>query len=157
MKENSSSDTVLFTEQLRTPWYWWLGAFLFAFLVAGTMSFNRAPIYPIITFVAAGALAAWMLLWLSRGKIQVVQRGNERVLITPNATLPAGVVSRSMIVPPTAKQAALGRQLDPLAHLVVTAWIPEMVMLVIDDPADRTPYWLVSSRKPQELLDAFIG
>ena len=29
-----------------------------------------------------------------------------------------------------------------------------MAMLVLDDPLDPTPYWLVSSKKPQELLEA---
>ncbi|WP_026162183.1 DUF3093 domain-containing protein [Corynebacterium ulceribovis] len=157
MKENSSSGAVLYSEQLRTPWYWWLGVVLLAGLIAGTMSFNRDPIYPVITFVVVFALAAWFVLWLGRAKIQVVERGGQRYLIAPTATLPASVVSRSMVIPPTAKQAAMGRQLDPLAHLVVASWIPEMAMLVIDDPADRTPYWLVSSRNPQELLNALIG
>ena len=29
-----------------------------------------------------------------------------------------------------------------------------MVLLVLDDPDDPTPYWLVSSRHPDRVLDA---
>jgi len=34
--------------------------------------------------------------------------------------------------------------------------VPEMVMLVLDDPEDPTPYWLVASKHPEQLLAAFL-
>ena len=40
--------------------------------------------------------------------------------------------------------------------MVSHGWIPEMVMLVLDDPEDPTPYWLVSTRNPEEVLRAFL-
>ena len=51
-------------------------------------------------------------------------------------------------VPRSAKSAALGRQLDPAAYVVHRAWVGPMVLLVLDDPDDPTPYWLVSCRHP---------
>ena len=47
--------------------------------------------------------------------------------------------------------------LSVLAAFVVShGWVPEMVMLVLDDPEDPTPYWLVASKHPEQLLAAFL-
>ena len=35
-------------------------------------------------------------------------------------------------------------------------WVPEHVMLVLDDPEDPTPYWLIGSKNPEKLLSAFV-
>ncbi|MGW9267500.1 DUF3093 family protein, partial [Gordonia terrae] len=38
--------------------------------------------------------------------------------------------------------------------LVHRSWVKTMVLIVLDDPDDPTPYWLVSTRRPAELLAA---
>ena len=30
------------------------------------------------------------------------------------------------------------------------------IMLVLDDPEDPTPYWLIATKNPQQVLDAFL-
>jgi Protein of unknown function (DUF3093). len=47
-----------------------------------------------------------------------------------------------------------GPRLDARAYLVLRGWLPAVVRIEIDDPADPTPYWLVSTRKPDELAAA---
>ena len=34
------------------------------------------------------------------------------------------------------------------------AWVGPMVLVVLDDPDDPTPYWLVSCRHPERVLAA---
>ena len=80
--------------------------------------------------------------------------GGETELWVGAAHLPVGVISRSAEVPRSAKSAALGRQLDPAAFVVHRAWVGPMVLLVLDDPDDPTPYWLVSCRHPDRVLSA---
>ncbi|MGV9482476.1 DUF3093 family protein, partial [Gordonia aichiensis] len=63
-------------------------------------------------------------------------------------------VARAAAVAPTAKSAALGRQLDPAAYVQHRAWIGPMALLVLDDPDDPTPYWLISTRRPDRVLAA---
>jgi hypothetical protein len=70
------------------------------------------------------------------------------------AHLPVSVISRSAEVPRSAKSAALGRQLDPAAYVMHRAWVGPMMLVVLDDPDDPTPYWLVSSRHPDRVLSA---
>lgn len=50
-----------------------------------------------------------------------------------------------------------GTRLDARAWLVLRGWIPGVVRVEIADDADRTPYWLVSTRRPEELAAALKG
>jgi hypothetical protein len=84
----------------------------------------------------------------------VVQAGPDVELWAGQAHLPVSVVSRSAEIPRTAKSAALGRQLDPAAFVLHRAWVGPLVLLVLDDADDPTPYWLVSARHPERVLAA---
>ncbi|MBN9150274.1 MAG: DUF3093 domain-containing protein [Cryobacterium sp.] len=47
-----------------------------------------------------------------------------------------------------------GRNLDARAWLLIRGWVGPVVKVENTDPDDPTPYWLVSSRKPEELASA---
>lgn len=47
-----------------------------------------------------------------------------------------------------------GTRLDARAWLVLRGWISGVVRIEITDEADPTPYWLVSTRRPEELAAA---
>lgn len=47
-----------------------------------------------------------------------------------------------------------GRRLDARAWLCIRGWIDPVVKMRIADPQDPTPYWLVSTRRPGDLIDA---
>ena len=106
--------------------------------------------YATLFTVAAGAL-----LWLGRIEIRVTAGGRREVeLWAGEAHLPVTVIARSAEIPRSAKSAALGRQLDPAAFVLHRAWVGPMVLVVLDDPDDPTPYWLVSCRHPERVLSA---
>lgn len=56
-----------------------------------------------------------------------------------------------------AARAERGTGLDARAFLVIRGWVQPVVRIPIIDPADPTPYWLVSSRRPKELAAAING
>jgi hypothetical protein len=108
-----------------------------------------------IPFAVLLPVAAAVLLWMGRFDIRVVSSPDRETELWVNAAhLPVSVIARSAEVPRSAKSSALGRQLDPAAYVVHRAWVGPMILLVLDDPDDPTPYWLVSSRRPDELLAA---
>lgn len=148
---------VLYSERQWVPWYWWLGAAFVAALLASTVSLNRHDIWPFITFIVAFGLMAWGLYSMS-GTIIRVEKDPDgtRWLTVKGAQLPNDIITRSLAVPKTARRSAMGPQLDPAAFLVSHQWVDELVMLVLDDPEDPTPYWLVSSKDPEGLLRAFV-
>ena len=48
----------------------------------------------------------------------------------------------------------LGPRLDARAFVCLRAWARTGLKAALDDPADPTPYWLVSTRRPAELAAA---
>ena len=47
-----------------------------------------------------------------------------------------------------------GRLLDARAWLLIRGWVKPVVKIEITDPADPVPYWLISTRKPDAVIDA---
>jgi hypothetical protein len=47
-----------------------------------------------------------------------------------------------------------GPKLDARAWLVIRGWISPVVKVVVIDESDPTPYWLVSTRHPNDLIEA---
>lgn len=148
---------VLYTERQWVPWYWWAAGIGLSVLLAAQFALNRGIWWFVGAFVAVGALLAWFLIWLSRTVIRVERDPDgTRWFMVDDANLPHSAVARSMVVPASARQNALGRQLDPAAFLISHAWVAEHVLLVLDDPEDPTPYWMVSARNPEAVLAAFL-
>ena len=50
--------------------------------------------------------------------------------------------------------AARGPELDARAWIFLRGWVNPVVRVEITDPNDPTPYWLFSSRRPEELVAA---
>lgn len=148
---------LLYSERQWVPWYWWVAVAGLDVLLAGQLALNRNVWWFIVPLVVVGALLVWFLVWLSRTTVSVEQDADgTRWLLAEDANLPDTAVDRATVVPASARQNALGRQLDPAAFLVSRPWVAEHVLVVLDDPEDPTPYWLVSAKDPEAVLEAFL-
>lgn len=139
------------------PWWWWPLAFTLAALIAFEVNLGVASLPGWLPFATLFTAAAGTLLWLSRVEIQVTADaavGDNTELWAGDAHLPVTAIARTADVPHSAKSAALGRQLDPAAYVLHRAWVGPMILVVLDDPDDPTPYWLVSCRHPERVLSA---
>jgi hypothetical protein len=148
---------VRYRERLWVPWWWWPLAFALAALIAIEVNLGVKALPDWLPFATLFTVAAGTLLWLSRVEIHVTTdsaRGGEVELWAGQAHLPVTVIARSAEIARTAKSAALGRQLDPAAYVLHRAWVGPMILVVLDDPDDPTPYWLVSCRHPERVLSA---
>jgi hypothetical protein len=150
--------SVRYRERLWVPWWWWPLGFALAGLLAfevNMANFGTAAPPHWLPFVTLFIVAAATLLWLGRVEIQVIAGSGDGVeLWAGQAHLPTTVITRSAEIPRSAKSAALGRQLDPAAFVLHRAWVGPMILVVLDDPDDPTPYWLVSCRHPERVLSA---
>jgi hypothetical protein len=145
---------VRYRERLRVPWWWWPPGLALAALIALEVNQGVPALAVWLPFAVLLPVAATVLLWLGKIEVRVVGDSAGTELWVGAAHLPVSVISKSAEVPRTAKSAALGRQLDPAAYVVHRAWVGPMVLLVLDDPDDPTPYWLVSCRHPDRVLAA---
>lgn len=143
-----------YSEQLWVPWWWWPLGFLGNGLMAYEVRLGLRTLPGWLPFAVFFAITVAALLWLGRIKVQVIENGGETQLWAGDAHLPATVIARSAEVPRSAKSAALGRQLDPAAYVLHRGWVGPMILVVLNDPDDPTPYWLVSCRNPQRMLAA---
>ncbi len=143
-----------YRERLWVPWWWWpIGLGLSAVMATQiNMGVRHLPDW--LPYAAMAVVAVGVLLWLGRIEVQVVSTGSDVELWAGQAHLPASVISRSAAVPRSAKSSALGRQLDPAAFVLHRNWVGPMVLVVLDDPDDPTPYWMVSCRHPERVLAA---
>ncbi|MGV0992799.1 MAG: DUF3093 domain-containing protein [Mycobacterium sp.] len=149
-----TSQTLSYRERLWVPWWWWPIGLGVAALFAAEVNMSVLKLPPWVPYAVLSVAAVAALLWLSRFEVRVVGDGADAELWAGPAHLPASVVQRSAAVPKTAKSAALGRQLDPAAYVMHRPWVGPMVLVVLDDPDDPTPYWLISSRHPDRVLAA---
>ena len=146
-----------YSERLRVPWWWWPPGLGLAALIAVEMNMGVRSLPDWVPYAVLLPVAAVVLVWFGRTEVRVVSGtgpDQETELWVGDAHLPVSVISRSAEVPRSAKSAALGRQLDPAAYVVHRAWVGPMVLVVLDDPDDPTPYWLISSRHPERVLAA---
>jgi Protein of unknown function (DUF3093) len=150
----ATAQTVRYRERLWVPWWWWLPAFGLAVLIALEVNQAARNLPGWISVVALFGVAAALLVWLGRVEVRVTGEPGQLELWAGQAHLPVAVICRSAEIPRSAKFAALGRQLDPAAFVLHRAWVGPMVLVVLDDPEDPTPYWLLSTRHPDRVLTA---
>lgn len=152
------AQTVRYRERLRVPWWFWLPGLGLAALIAAEVNMGVAALPDWLPYAVLLPVAAAALMWMGRMEVRVVASGPSGdaavELWAGPAHLPVNVIARSAEVPRSAKSAALGRQLDPAAYVLHRAWVGPMVLIVLDDPDDPTPYWLVSCRHPDRVLAA---
>lgn len=150
----ATAQTVRYRERLWVPWWWWPPGFGLAALIAAEVNQGVRTLPNWLPYAVLLPVAAVILLWLGRIEVLVRAAAGEPEIWAGVAHLPVSAITRVAAIPRSAKSAALGRQLDPAAYVVHRAWIGPMVLLVLDDPDDPTPYWLVSCRRPERVLAA---
>ncbi|MFF5179249.1 DUF3093 domain-containing protein [Micromonospora sp. NPDC000316] len=140
-------------ERLDLPWWLWLVGLLTAALLAvelwmgGTGARAWVPFAVLLPVTAAG------LWWL--GRIRVAVTDSE--LQVDDARLPVRFVADVVPLDAAGRREVLGVGADPLAFVVQRPWVSGAVQVVLDDPDDPTPFWVVSSRHPVELAEALLA
>ncbi|AZH83802.1 DUF3093 domain-containing protein [Plantibacter sp. VKM Ac-2885] len=110
--------------------------------------------------LAAGIVGAVVLyggcLALAFGTAPRIQV-SESSLSVGKASIPLGFIGEVVVYTGTDATAQLRTKLDARAWLMIRGWVHSLVKVEIVDPADPTPYWLLSSRRPQALADAIAA
>lgn len=146
----SPSDATSYTERLTVPWWAWPAALAASAMLAAELAIGAFALRRPLTFVVAGLVVVAGCVYLSRIRIRVA----DGALAVDDATLPLSVVSAVSVVDTAGRHELMGVGADPLAFLIQRPWVGGGVRVDLDDPDDPTPYWFVSSRRPDQLAAA---
>jgi hypothetical protein len=79
------------------------------------------------------------------------------VLVAGRARIPLGLVGPVSAYRDDEATEQRGPKLDARAWLLIRGWVSPVVRIEVEDPDDPTPYWIVSSRTPEALVQAIDG
>jgi hypothetical protein len=144
---------VPYDERLHVPLRWWVQATMFlasvwlAFVVALPLALAWTA-----TTVMALALVG-LFLGYGSARVRVV----DGVLCAGRARVPLDLLADPRALDAEATRRLAGRDADARAYLLLRPYLKRSVQVVVTDPADPTPYWLVCTRHPDELAGAIAS
>lgn len=140
-------------ERLSVPLRWWVqGTMLVASLWLAVVVAVPGILAWAITSAAMTLLA---LSLLSFGAARVSVR--DGVLRAGRAHIEARHVGGAQALDADATRRTAGVEADARAFLLLRPYLKRAVKVEITDPADPAPYWLVSTRHPDELARAITS
>ncbi|MEV7328493.1 DUF3093 domain-containing protein [Micromonospora sp. NPDC093244] len=142
-----------YAERLDLPWWLWLAGLVAAALLAVEIWMGAPGVRAWLPFAVLLPATAAGLWWLGRIRVAVV----DAELRVDDARLPVRFVADVVPLDAAGRREVLGVGADPLAFVVQRPWIGGAVQVVLDDPADPTPFWVVSTRRPVELAEAVLA
>lgn len=142
--------TAQHAERLRVPLRWWVQATMFlasiwlAFIVA-------LPAWT--AWAATGVIMAGtygLFLYVGSARIEV----RDGTLRAGAAHIETGLLGGAEVLDADATHRVHGVDADARAFLLMRPYLKRSVKVTVQDPADPTPYWLLSSRRPAALAAA---
>jgi hypothetical protein len=141
---------VVYTERLGVPLRWWVqGTMLVASLWLALVVAVPGPAAWLATVVAMALLVALLLSY-----------GNARVSVASGwfragrARIEGRHLGAVEALDAEQTRRVAGPEADARAYLLLRPYVKRAVRVEITDPADPAPYWLVSTRHPDELAVA---
>lgn len=149
MSAPASASPDSYRERLTPPVLW----FVVAAVIGGSfglvvLPFAGPPGFLIGAMV--GAAVGVAVLVLTSAGVEAA----DGTLRAGRAAIPVHLLGRVTVVAPEDMSLLRGRDFEPRAYVCQRAWLAGGVLAQVDDAADPTPYWLISSKRPQRLADA---
>lgn len=146
----SGAASATYRERWLVPWWWWPAALGLAALVAAEIHGGVPGSRAVLPYAVLLPSALLLLAVGSRGGVTV----RDGLLHVPGARVPVSLLSNGATLDRRALRLQTGPMADRRAFVVSRPWLHTAVLLLMDDPADPTPYWVVGTRRPAELLAA---
>ncbi|WP_146362341.1 DUF3093 domain-containing protein [Arthrobacter yangruifuii] len=143
-----SASTVLYSERLTPSFGIWFVAALLA--AACILVFVPISLAAGITGAVVAAVIFAVLLILSTPQIRVTPDS----LQVGRAQIERRFIGQVEAFRGDDATMQRGPALNATAYMCIRGWISPVVRIEITDPADRTPYWLTSTRHPEKLVEA---
>ena len=132
-------------------WLWALGLVLTSSVAFAYLGFV-GPFWAAVVLVGTSALLVWWL-WSARTLVAV----DDDAFTAGHVRLPLRFVGAVEALDAADTRRVAGVDADARAYLVLRGAVPTAVRVEIDDPDDPTPYWLVSTARPERLAAALVA
>ncbi|HYN97471.1 MAG TPA: DUF3093 domain-containing protein [Pilimelia sp.] len=140
-------------ERLGVPWWWWLAAVAVTAGLAAELWLGAIGARSWLPFAVLLPPVVGGMWWLGRIRVEV----RDAELRVDDARLPTRFIADAVPLDAGGRRELLGPAAHPLAFVIQRPWIPGAVQVLLDDPADPTPYWVISSRRPAALAAAILA
>ena len=145
--------TAAYTERLGLSWAAWPAALAVDAIIGFELLIGLSSLPTWVPFAVFVPLTLAVLL--RAGRIRVTVTATE--FLVDDARLPVAVIGDVVALDAAGKREALGVAAHPLAFVIQRPWIGPAVQVLLDDPADPTPFWVISTRRPVELATALLA
>lgn len=125
-------------------------SFVVVFAVLVLIALLPVDVEVAVVAAAVGLVAAVVVAVRTSAPV-VVAQGELRA---GRAHIPVALLGPAQVLDRAAVRAHLGPGSDARTYVCLRSWIPGAVEVVVTDPQDPTPAWLVSTRRPAALLAA---
>ena len=100
-----------------------------------------------LTTLAVSTLA---LIWIAISmKSEITFDGN--ILRIDSAKIERKYLGQVTVLDRAAMRLLRTRDADPAAYLAIKFWMPKGIKITVVDPRDPTPYWLITSKRGEEI------
>ncbi len=149
----SGTPAIEYREQMRVPPWWYLVALGVASILAAEFHVSGLRLTDWIPWGVLLPLSVVIVWTFSRSTLTIT--GGE--LRVHGAHLPLSYISGVVALDERTLRRVVGREGDPAAFLCIRAWVGPGVQLWLDDPEDPTPYWVLSTRHPEQVVALLRG
>ena len=139
-----------YEERWIVPWWWWPAALGLAGLVAAELHSGAPGLRAVVPYATLLPLTVVLLAAGSRGRIRV----RDGLLSVPGARIPLVHLGEAVALDREQLRRQTGPMADRRAFLVSRPWLHSAVRVMVTDPEDDTPYWVIGTRRPDRLLAA---
>jgi hypothetical protein len=102
------------------------------------------------------ALALFALTLFFSFSSRLFLKASTQSLCVGKAEIEARLIKEVVLLNEADMKFERGPGLDPRAYLALRFWVKGGMKILLDDPRDPTPYWLVSSRRADE-FKSYLG
>jgi hypothetical protein len=142
------SAAVEYREWLRTPWWWYPLGVAVASILAAEFHVAGLALTDWIPWTGLPLLA--VVVTFLMGRSQLVIAGGE--LRIRGAHVGLNYISDAVELDDRSLRRLVGRDGDPTSFVSIRPWIGPGVQILLDDADDPTPYWVLSTRHPEQVV-----
>ncbi len=141
-----------YAERLTVPLRWWVQGTMLVASVWLAVLVATPEAEAVAWAVTAVALAILVSLLVGYGRAQVAVEG--QTLRAGRARIALAHVGEVTALDADDVRRQAGVDADARAYLLLRPYLKRAVRVDITDPADPTPYWLISCRRPEQVVTA---